>query len=49
MSESLNSLLRDERQRGGDLDGLVVDMEGTITQFRDLVGSLQVYVSEAIT
>lgn len=43
--EALTAQLRQERVRSGDLDALVLDMETTINQFRDLVASLQRYVS----
>ncbi|RXK41589.1 dynactin 1 [Tremella mesenterica] len=39
--DALNIQLRDERKRSNDLDSVVIDMESTITQFRDLVGALQ--------
>ncbi|OXG26855.1 dynactin 1 [Cryptococcus neoformans] len=39
--EALTAQLRQERVRSGELDALVLDMETTINQFRDLVASLQ--------
>lgn len=39
--DQLSGRLRDERARSNDLDGVVLDMESTLNQFRDLVGGLQ--------
>ncbi|WVN86516.1 uncharacterized protein L203_101680 [Cryptococcus depauperatus CBS 7841] len=39
--EQLTSRLGDERVKSEELDALVIDMEGTISQFRELVASLQ--------
>lgn len=43
--EALTAELRKERVRSGELDALILDMETTINQFRELVASLQGYVS----
>lgn len=40
-ADNLGLELRDERLRSADLDAVILDMEATISQFRDLVGSLQ--------
>ena len=40
-SDNLASQLREERSRSGELDNLILDMDSTINQFRDLVGDLQ--------
>lgn len=39
--DNLTGQLRDERSRSADLDGVVLDMEATILQFRELVAGLQ--------
>ncbi|KGB74790.3 dynactin 1 [Cryptococcus deuterogattii R265] len=39
--EALTAELRKERVRSGELDALILDMETTINQFRELVASLQ--------
>ncbi|WVQ96736.1 hypothetical protein IAU59_003843 [Kwoniella sp. CBS 9459] len=39
--ESLTLQLRDEQARSNDLENVILDMESTINQFRDLVGGLQ--------
>ncbi|WVF69238.1 hypothetical protein IAT40_004014 [Kwoniella sp. CBS 6097] len=39
--ESLTVELRDEQARSADLDNVILDMESTINQFRDLVAGLQ--------
>ncbi|KAK4685386.1 dynactin 1, partial [Tremellales sp. Uapishka_1] len=39
--DTLTIQLRDERIRSGELDSLILDMESTIGQFRELVASLQ--------
>jgi dynactin 1 len=40
-SDNLTGQLRDERSRSADLDGVVLDMEATILQFRELIAGLQ--------
>lgn len=40
-SDKLSGNLREERARSSDLDAVVLDMESTLNQFRDLVGNLQ--------
>jgi predicted GTPase len=39
--DSLKSQMKVERARSTELETLIVDMEATISQFRDLVASLQ--------
>ncbi|OCF42027.1 dynactin 1 [Kwoniella heveanensis CBS 569] len=39
--ENLTLQLRDEQARSADLDNVILDMESTISQFRDLVADLQ--------
>ena len=37
----LTAQLRDERQKSSELDMIILETETTISQFRDLVASLQ--------
>lgn len=46
-TDQLSGSLRDEKARSNDLDAAILDMESTLSQFRDLVGSLQRYASTA--
>ena len=40
-ADQITLQLRDERIRSNDLEAVILDMEATLSQFRDLVSSLQ--------
>ena len=43
-SDKLSVQLRTERARSNEMEAVILDMEATLSQFRDLVSSLQMYV-----
>ena len=43
-SDKVSVQLRTERARSNEMEAVILDMEATLSQFRDLVSSLQMYV-----